>query len=54
MVILSYQKIEISHVHASLHPVKNGHSEKPGEGFECWSRGKSGFNTETIERTLNY
>ena len=54
MVMLSYQLTEISHVHASLNPVKNGHFEKPGEGFDCRSLEKSGFNTETIEKTLNY
>ena len=51
--ILSYQKTEMNHLDASLYPVKNGHSEKHGDGFYCRSRGKSGFNTGTIERTLN-
>ena len=40
-------------MHASLYPVKNGHSEKPGEGFDCRSLRKSGFNTER-KISLNY
>ena len=34
MTLLSSQMTEISHVHTSLEPVQNGHSEKPGEGFD--------------------
>ena len=29
-------------IHASLYPVKNGHSEKPRESFDYWSLGGGG------------
>ena len=54
MTILSYQKTEISHVHASFNPIKRMAILKSPVGVWIVVLGETGLNTETIERTLNY